>query len=307
MAAVAVLLASVGAWSPWSHGLHRAARCTHRNRLTWARQPPPCLLQDDDVDMASLARRIGELKTADVPERVLLLIMDAIVPRQRLIIRNAPSSYVDLVKAHESVLVMVGRYRCIHSHGVQVSVQAISSHDDGTADIVLRGDRYCQVVEAKVCEGTWSRDLRRIQPGMGPKRSAADAWLSRDARVRWLQLDPPHQWSHPTGEQRDQVVRAQRLFNLVDEWQELVRGYAREKFTGHLDSILDSLGPAPDASRQPNEYCLWVAALINPYPRLGVANEVRPNVLMAATLEARLDALEHALLDSIARLEVGWI
>jgi hypothetical protein len=38
-----------------------------------------------------------------------------------------------------------------------------------------------------------------------------------------------------------------------------------------------------------------------------VANEVRPSVLMAPTLAARLDAVEHALLDSIARLEVGWI
>ena len=63
----------------------------------------------------------------------------------------------------------------------------------------------------------------------------------------------------------------------------------------------------PDASLQPNERCLWVAALINPYPKLGLANEVRPSVLMAETLEARLDAVEYALMDSIARLEVGWI
>jgi hypothetical protein len=260
----------------------------------------------EDVDMASLAHRIGQLKTADEPERVVLLIMDSMVPRQRMVVRNAPSSYVDLVNAQKGSLVMVGRYRCIHSHGVQVSVQAISAHADGTFDLVLRGDRYCQVVEAEVSEGTWSRDLRRVQPGMGPRPSAAEMWLSRDARVRWLQLDPPHQ-SQPTGELRDQIHRAERLGELVDEWQILVRGHAREKFTGQLDSILESLGSMPDPSRQPNEYCLWVAALINPYPRLGVANEVRPSVLMAPTLAARLDAVEHALLDSIARLEVGWI
>ena len=272
--------------------------------------------QDENSDfMRSLQSRIGQVKTAEKPEHVYLLIMDSIVPRQRLMINNAPIAVAQELKRQERHIVMVGRHRCIHTHGVQVSVQAVAAHDDGTADVVLRGDRYCRVVAAEVGPGTWSEDLRRVgaqnHPSDSPRRaraSPAEALVGRDARVRWLPLDPPA-LDQPAGAAISprSLMRSELLGELSDEWVHKVRRSGRERFAGQLDSILESLGPMPDARLQPNERCLWIAALINPYPKLGLANEVRPSVLMAESLEARLDAVEHTLMDSIARLEVGWI
>lgn len=277
----------------------------------WSRSSTAMMGLNDENIENSLRKRIGEISSANCPEKVTLLIQDAMVPRQRMYIQNAPASYVALLNAAQTQntpLCMVGRHRTIHSHGVQVAVQAISSHADGTADVVLRGDRLMQVVEAEVCEGTWTRDLRRVgRPHAGREISSADAWVGRAARVQWLPLDAPDRGSQPSGALRDQIVRADRLSIAVAEWQRLVRGHGHEKFTGQLDSILESLGPMPDARAQPNERCMWVAALLNPYPKLGVANEMRPAALMAKNLAERLDVVEYALEDSIARLEVGWI
>ena len=283
---------------------------------------PLMLLRDEDESfMISLQNRIGQVETVDNPEQVYLLIMDSIVPRQRLLINNAPASTVQSLRRQERHIVMVGRHRSIHTHGVQVSVQAVAAHDDGTADVVLRGDRYCKVVAAEVGPGTWSEDLRRIgaqnhpsdwrgqsRPPRRSRASPAEALIGRDARVRWLPLDPPA-LDQPAGAATNprSLMRSELLGEMAEEWVDKVRRSGRERFVGQLESILESLGPMPDASLQPNERCLWVAALINPYPKLGLANEVRPSVLMAETLEARLDAVEYALMDSIARLEVGWI
>lgn len=90
----------------------------------------------------------------------------------------------------------------------------------------------------------------------------------------------------------------------MDEWCDKVRRSGRQRFDGQLDRILADLGEMPAAQR-PNERCLWVAGVINGLPPL--ANDVRAAVLMADGAERRLDAVEMAIADSIARLEVDWI
>ena len=57
------------------------------------------------------------------------------------------------------------------------------------------------------------------------------------------------------------------------------------------------------SSKQPSARALWVAALINPLPALGVALEVRPAALMAPTADLRLQVAEMGLRDSIERLQ----
>lgn len=46
-----------------------------------------------------------------------------------------------------------------------------------------------------------------------------------------------------------------------------------------LDGVKLDLGPRPDARAQPTAFALWVAALLNPLPALGVAPELRASVL----------------------------
>ena len=69
-----------------------------------------------------------------------------------------------------------------------------------------------------------------------------------------------------------------------------------------LDGIKLDLGPRPDARAQPTAFALWVAALLNPLPALGVAPELRASVLMAVSAEQRLLVVERGLRRSIANL-----
>ena len=64
---------------------------------------------------------------------------------------------------------------------------------------------------------------------------------------------------------------------MIDEWLQLVRTTGRERTPGQLDRILRDLGSARPTD--PLALALYVAALINPLPALGVAPEVRGAVL----------------------------
>ena len=155
MVCIGMVIAYAGA-STFS-GVAYSASSPRSGHVAWcSRSLAPVMgLNSDAAIENSLQNRIGEISSMHCPERVTLLIQDAMVPRQRMYIRNAPAAYVALLEAAQmqnTPVCMVGRYRTIHSHGVQVAVQAISSHADGTADVVLRGDRYMKVVEAEVCE-----------------------------------------------------------------------------------------------------------------------------------------------------------
>ena len=52
-----------------------------------------------------------------------------------------------------------------------------------------------------------------------------------------------------------------------------------------------------------DDRALWVAALINPLPALGVALEVRPAALAASSALERLGVVEEGIRDSIKRLK----
>jgi hypothetical protein len=75
---------------------------------------------------------------------------------------------------------------------------------------------------------------------------------------------------------------AAELPALVDEWRALVISRKRERQPDQLKLILSQIGDIPGSNR-PAELSLWVAALINPIPALGVAYEIRPAILCAPT------------------------
>jgi hypothetical protein len=66
---------------------------------------------------------------------------------------------------------------------------------------------------------------------------------------------------------------------------ELVRDGGHEREPAQLEAVLEDLGPPP--SEDPLECALWVVALVNPLPALGVAKELRPAILAAACSEVR--------------------
>ena len=77
----------------------------------------------------------------------------------------------------------------------------------------------------------------------------------------------------------------------------------RPPATEQLERVVSELGREPPA--EPNARALWVAALINARPDLGVAMEIRPAVLTARSTSRRMSMAEDGLRESIARLQKG--
>ncbi len=261
--------------------------------------------QSDPLDLAALATRIEAVKGRAPPEQARLLSFDSMVPGQVMEL-SAPAPFVDLLEREEAPLVMVaeatedtaywrvassrsppnleawpGDQAPLLSHGVLVEATVGARRPDRGADVVLRAkQRLCEVDDAGEAEGS--------------------LWLGRAGRVCWLELEGPQldASERPTDAL---IARCAALEPLVDEWLGLVRYPGPERTPGQVDRILQQIGPMPPAEL-PSKRALWVAALLNPLPPLGVALEVRPACLIARSAEQRLAQAELALRDSLERL-----
>eukprot|EP00980_Cylindrotheca_fusiformis_P030281 scaffold24620_cov137-Cylindrotheca_fusiformis.AAC.3 len=102
---------------------------------------------------------------------------------------------------------------------------------------------------------------------------------------------------------------AQDLEPLVEEWKALVIGEGWERYPGQLAQIINSIGPMPETRDLAGavDRALWVGALINPLPGMGVAPEIRHGILEhAAATDGNFVPLlllvTHALRKSIEYL-----
>jgi len=88
--------------------------------------------------------------------------------------------------------------------------------------------------------------------------------------------------------------------SLVDRWIELAR--QNERHPGQIDTLLKQLGSIPP-EYEPTERALWVGALINPLPSMGVATEIRPALLVSKRAEERVQVALDAILKSIRHMD----
>jgi len=257
--------------------------------ITHGRAVPSMAGSSMEPDMDSLMARMQQVR--DGVTDVRFVVMDSMVPGQRLSL-TAPPQLVHLFTANDdSAIVILGRQGSnVAQHGVEVTLESVTAvpvsmvHPEGTADLVLNAGRLCEVV-----------DLLDATP----------LWLGRRGRARWIELDD----STPEVD-AGLLSRSEALEANVDEWIGLVRSTPGKASRGQVKSILDAvdaLGPIPDAD-QPSKRALWVAGLINPPARQGVtttdrlAVEVRPSVMRGRTAEVRISVVERALDSSIQRL-----
>lgn len=94
------------------------------------------------------------------------------------------------------------------------------------------------------------------------------------------------------------------LERLVDEWSALVRAGGFERQPDQLQLIRSHIGPMPPATEAARR-AVWVGALINPIPALGVAYEIRPAMLMARDTHGMLKVATDGITLSIERLRKG--
>ena len=125
------------------------------------------------------------------------------------------------------------------------------------------------------------------------------------ARVRWVadedRPEGPEVLPEFLSDLQETEGRAELLLVLLDQWLKLARDGGHERREGHLDGILQELGPRPPPTR-PSALAMFAGALVNPMPGLGVAKEVRASLLKAVTAAERLELVTAALRDSIKRL-----
>ena len=100
------------------------------------------------------------------------------------------------------------------------------------------------------------------------------------------------------------AIDSEALGPLVEDWCLLVRSGSHEKQDGQLDAVLSDLGPMPPAS-SPGNRAVWVAALINPLPGLGVAWEIRPAMLAAMSASERIEVAMAGIEASIQNLRAN--
>lgn len=226
------------------------------------------------------------------------LILDSMVPRQRLEMHFAPPVTHALreARAGECALGVIGMDADggIARRGVETRIESMSAYRanlgyfsshtlSGSSpstrgftalETTLVGGRRFEIVSH---EGPWPPEQR---------------WV--DAEVRWL--DEPSGASPAAA-----IVLAESLKPLVTEWLALVRSGERERSPGQLDGILNDLGPMPDAESA-DDAAFWVSALINPIPALGVCKEVRHKVLTSESGLTRVQWAHAAISDSIRRM-----
>ena len=211
-----------------------------------------------------------------------LLVLDTLLPGQQLRCESPPKTFRSLVESCEEPLVVVGAERLsLHARGVEVT--AAIDRDD----IYLTATgRIADVIQTGEDEGS--------------------RWAGRAGSVQWLGfLAEDDSILSPNDVDEEDPEKFIRFGNLlaeqVDEWCGLVRRTGRERSPGQLERILDAMGdmPPPEA---PNARAVYVAALINPQPALGVALEVRPAVLTSLTTQRRGSMAWQGLTDSIERM-----
>ncbi|CAE8604165.1 unnamed protein product, partial [Polarella glacialis] len=222
--------------------------------------------------LAKLASRVQ----ADLLERLPLMVLDTMLPRQRLrcTIREGilPANCERF-----AMLGMVPGASRVMNHGVEVSIVSRTTQASGQVGIeVVAGRRFR-------CPGHPQRESR-----------SADVVV---VSVEWLDAD----WM-PEEELEPLVVLAKELEAQVELWLQLVRQGERERFPGHIDQVLQDLGPMPPVG-EPADRAFWVAALINLLPGLGVAMEIRPAMLLAGSVAQMLAIAGEGLQASIVHLQ----
>eukprot|EP00980_Cylindrotheca_fusiformis_P022393 scaffold9268_cov133-Cylindrotheca_fusiformis.AAC.4 len=271
----------------------------HTRNLAIRRQPTQCAATDDDF-MAALRTRVQEVE--DRESKLPLVVIDSLLPRQVLKIQVKNDLLMELVREclqnENPFFGMLGIARLssgqqVHlKNGVEVEIVGKPEFDkDSGIKLELKGGRRFSIE--------------------GEVDNAGKGWT--EARVRFLDSEEDEE-AEVYGKDRFSVARAisratefttpnvnmQDCQSLIARWIELAT--EREREPGQIARLQEQLGEIPPPE-QPTERALWVGALINPIPAMGVAMEIRPQLLVAKTAEERVQIALDGILRSIKHMD----
>lgn len=265
---------------------------------------------DDDAFMDGLRMRMNEVKESAT--KLPLVCLDSMLPRQVLEIRVENPLFAELVmdrvRKETPVFGMLGVSRLITGqsirmkHGVEVEIveKEILNHSNQDSSSCLRlvlkaGRRFSIVGDVDTVEQGWTEG--RVKFHDSGEQEVEEATMGDDhmsvvrAISKCRELTTPNNYYSNNNNNN---------MSLVDRWVQLAK--ENEKTPGQIDRLLNEIGEIPPED-EPTERALWVGALINPIPAMGVAMEVRPSLLIANSAEQRVQVALDAIHKSIKHMD----
>tara|TARA_B110001452_G_C15103754_1_gene384807 strand:- start:144 stop:866 length:723 start_codon:yes stop_codon:yes gene_type:complete len=239
--------------------------------------------------MMSASIRTAADTAADTACSARLLVLDTLLPGQRIRCGGAPASFAALVEGSNEPLVCVGRNQ-LSLHWV--GCEAVASRDESGSVVLTASDRLAQLEEGYGGDG-------------------GDKWNGRAGRVTWLGrlseqdnlLSEDDSYSLAKalehGSNGGMEMSPERLARLGKDVKELTDEFV--SLAGpRATELLEQLGQPPEA---PNAQAIHVAALLNPIVPINDGFLfIRPAVMTARSTANRLDHAERGLRDAIKRL-----
>ncbi|KAL7437376.1 hypothetical protein ACHAXM_009093, partial [Skeletonema potamos] len=283
----------------------------------------------EDTFLSSLQSRLQQVQ--DNSTRLPLMILDTMLPRQILQIQIQHPTLKALMKhrinEETPTLGMLGMARLSTGQtvplktGVEVEIIQMEKASDSAPPNTSSTNRSSG---GGVEEEGWDISLRAGRRFIidGEVEKTEDGWT--EARVKFLDSSEEEEneissaMKSPSSAEsigdRLSVARAiqkakeftvpnmnmKNSLSLVDRWIELAK--QNERHPGQIDALLKQLGEIPP-EHEPTERALWVGALINPLPSMGVAMEIRPALLVSKKAEERVQVALDGLLKSIRHMD----
>lgn len=287
----------------------------------------------------SLERRVAEVK--DRETKLPITVLDSILPRQVLSLETEDLPFLNLVRALVAPekdgttfgMVGVAQTRGRQLHGVELRIvdgpqfysmplplsgnmkagmKLKRPNVEGLKVTVQGGRRFVIKGEVSTCEsGGWTEarieflDDSSAEPADLAKASALCEELTApngQGEDGQFVVGSRGELEFPVSPRLPGELLPEELEEscLVSEWVRLAR--KNERSEGQIDQLLLDIGSFPPASA-PSDRALWIGALINPLPGMGVALEVRPALLSAVTATERVEVALHGIRTSIAHMD----
>jgi Lon protease-like protein len=215
-----------------------------------------------------------------------LFVLDSILPGQRTLLHIFEIRYRLLVQ------------RALAEHGGRFGMVGFdrSAMSNGSEGIASFGTEVEMVSCLELPDGRFRLEVEGKSPFEVVNRYRRDGYW--EASVQKIELDKENDENNDD----DTTVLAQKVVELYDKWEYFIRSNRWERHPEHMDQVIDTLGPRPNAD-QPGSLAMWVAAAVNPHPPLGAAIEIRPTVLAATSDFDRLIIVHDAIKDSMGRVK----
>jgi len=268
--------------------------------------------------MASLRSRVQQV--ADRETKMPIVALDPMLPRQVLKIEvTDDKQFIELVKTRieqeKPYFGMIGLATLAKTgqtlplqNGVEVEIVGNPVPIAGGLRLALRATRRFRITgEFDQAEQGWSEARVRFLDSKEEERQEEEIYLKRSTLGSGEGGDEreidPMSLARAMSQAREFTSPNANMpggRSLVDRWIELAK--QNERTPGQIDQLLKDLGDIPPDD-QPSERAFWVGALINPLPGMGVAMEIRPQLLMARTTEERVLVALQGILSSIKHMD----